>query len=691
MPPQWPMRHQTIFVADIAGYTGPARTMVHQRVLRDGLHQVLTGAFAESGVDLSTCYIEERGDGAVILVPAEVVPIRLTDELPSRLVAGLRRHNAVHSAAAAIQLRVALHAGQVGRDEYGVVGEELNFAFRILDASEMKSALRSTTSVLGLIASNSFYHDVIVNDPAGHPDCYRMIPVWGEETSTVAWLRLPDYGGIADRPWADSSLPTLATTSTGRVVSSMAVHRTIVVVDVEGFGDQRRTTPHQLAVRESLYRLLRSAFDSAGVPWDDCDHEDRGDGVLILVGAHIPKAMFVASVPRALAAMLCEHNATHPAQQRIRLRMAVHAGEVAYDRHGVTAVSVNLAFRLLDAKPVKDVLAESSGVLAVITSEWFFEEVVRHSVDVDPATYRPVQVVVKETATVGWICLPDYPYPADPNVLVRGRSRQLPPDVALLTGGVAAVETDHIAAGMITIDQRHYAQLDYVCSASVSWPVRVGPIPLLADSYQARAEGAILDHAVSRAGTAVRTQVVTGLGGVGKTQLAAAYARARLPQTDLVLWVSATSREAIVAAYAQAAAELGHRSPVGAADEAAGWLRSWFQNTNRSWLVVLDDLADPADVAGFWPDGPTGSTIVTTRRTDAALFGGGRRRVEVGLFTPDEARDYLAAKLGLDAGSETFREADRLARDVGFLPLALAQAATFMLDRRETCAGYRAW
>lgn len=689
MPPQWPMRHQTIFVADIAGYTGPVRTMVHQRVLRDGLYQVLAGAFAESGVDLSTCYIEDRGDRAMILVPPEVAPIRLSDELPSRLVAGLRRHNAVHSAAAAMQLRVALHAGQVGRDEYGVVGDALNFAFHILDASEMKSALRSTASVLGLITSNSFYHDVIVNDPAAYADSYRMIPVSGEETSTVAWLRLPDYGGIADKAWADSSLRTLPATSTGRVVPSMAVHRTIVVVDVEGFGDQRRTTPHQLAVRDSLYRLLRSAFDSAGVSWDDCDHEDRGDGVLILVGAHIPKAMFVATVPRALAAMLSDHNATHPAQQRIRLRMAVHAGEVAYDRHGVTAISVNLTFRLLDAKPVKDVLAESSGVLAVITSEWFFEEVVRHSVDVDPATYRPVQVVVKETAAVGWICRPDHPYPADPNVLARGRSRQLPTDVALLTGGVAAVETDHIA-GMITIDQRHYARLDPVCSASVSWPVRVGPIPLLADSYQARAEGALLDHAVSRAGTAVRTQVVTGLGGVGKTQLAAAYARAHLPRTDLVLWVSATSREAIVAAYAQAAAELGHRSPAGAADEAAGWLRSWFQSTNRSWLVVLDDLADPADVAGFWPDGPTGSTIVTTRRTDAALFGGGRRRVEVGLFTPDEARDYLAAKLGLDAGSETFREADRLARDVGFLPLALAQAATFMLDRRESCAGYRA-
>ena len=59
--------------------------------------------------------------------------------------------------------------------------------------------------------------------------------------------------------------------------------------------------------------------------------------------------------------------------------MALHAGEVNYDEHGVTAASVNLAFRLLDASALKAALAGSPGVLAVIASSWFFEEVVRHS------------------------------------------------------------------------------------------------------------------------------------------------------------------------------------------------------------------------------------------------------------------------------------------------------------------------
>jgi hypothetical protein len=85
--------------------------------------------------------------------------------------------------------------------------------------------------------------------------------------------------------------------------------------------------------------------------------------------------------------------------------MALHAGEVCYDEHGVTGASVNLAFRLLDAGSLRVALAGSPGILAVMASSWFFEEVVRHSGVA--AMYRPVEVAVKETTTTGWICLPD--------------------------------------------------------------------------------------------------------------------------------------------------------------------------------------------------------------------------------------------------------------------------------------------
>ena len=203
---------------------------------------------------------------------------------------------------------------------------------------------------------------------------------------------------------------------------------------------------------------MREAFGRAGIPWDDCGHEDRGDGVFVLVPAEVPKGLLAESLPSALVTALNAHNGTHPAPERIRLRMALHAGEVHYDEHGVTAASVNLAFRLLDAAALKAALAGSPGVLVVIVSSWFFEEVVRHSSAAALAGYQPVEVAVKETTATGWICLPDQidppgraaltlvpPVAAVPGMQSAAALRTLPRDTAAFTGRTR--ELDRLAAG----------------------------------------------------------------------------------------------------------------------------------------------------------------------------------------------------------------------------------------------------
>ncbi|WP_409496564.1 hypothetical protein [Amycolatopsis sp. cmx-11-12] len=185
------------------------------------------------------------------------------------------------------------------------------------------------------------------------------------------------------------------------------------MADVEGFGDPRRTGPHQQAVREGLYEVMAAAFVAGGLAWEDCYQEDRGDAVFVLVPPDTDKAAFVEAVLPALVMRLRVHNDSRPEMQRIRLRVALHAGEVVYDDHGVTSSSLTLAFRLCDAPPLKAALATSPGVLAVITSAWLFDEVVRHMPAAAPATWRPVTIAVKEADTTGWIALPDHPYPPE--------------------------------------------------------------------------------------------------------------------------------------------------------------------------------------------------------------------------------------------------------------------------------------
>ena len=188
------------------------------------------------------------------------------------------------------------------------------------------------------------------------------------------------------------------------------VHRTILVFDVEGFGNSRRAIPDQLAVREGVYGALQETFSGFDVSWKACDKEDRGDGLFILV-PDTEKSIFAESFPLRLARAIRAHNESHAPEARFRLRMSLHAGEIHSDDHGKAGTALNEAFRLVDAAPVKSALKGSSGVLAVIASSWFYREVIRNSEECHSDAYRPVLVREKETSTTGWVALPDQPGP----------------------------------------------------------------------------------------------------------------------------------------------------------------------------------------------------------------------------------------------------------------------------------------
>jgi len=247
----------------------------------------------------------------------------------------------------------------------------------------------------------------------------------------------------------------------------------------------------------------------------------------------------------------------------------------------------------------------------------------------------------------------------------------------------------------------------------MSRPVQSGPLPPLADGHSPRPESGVFAGSLvpgetvvltppdtpgadgtaehGRADRASRDHRLARLGGTGKTQLAAALGHAfwAANALNLLVWVTVISRDAVVTAYAQALRDVGITDTDEDLEADAARFLAWLAETDRPWLVVLDDLADPADLAGLWPQGPAGRVLVTTQWRGDALRGPNRRTIPVGPFTVREALSYLAARLHDDPGQRA--EALDLATDLGGHPLALAQATAMMIDTGADCRDYRLW
>jgi tetratricopeptide (TPR) repeat protein len=231
----------------------------------------------------------------------------------------------------------------------------------------------------------------------------------------------------------------------------------------------------------------------------------------------------------------------------------------------------------------------------------------------------------------------------------------------------------------------------------VGWPIRLGMVPSLADDFSARAETAADLGAALAAGAVV--VLVSGreagqgpeawLEPCGKTQLAVCIAESlwRSRTVDLLVWVTATSRASVLSAFAEAAADAMGADPGGDGESAAGRFVHWFGETSRPWLVVLDDLRDAADLDGLWPQGPAGRVLITTANPAAYPRTQGALIHPVGAFRPCEALNYLSARLA--AHPDQHAEAEGLAKDLGYEPLALAQASAVIASSALSCRDYR--
>jgi hypothetical protein len=186
--------HRTIIALDVEGST--KRTNPDKRELRRGLYRLTERALASAGI--AEKYLEpkaDRGDGVMIL-------IRPDDEVPKTVILGrlipvlaalLSDHNATTTRPELeLRLRAVVHAGEVHEDENGFYGDDIDAAFRLLEAPKLKKALADTPqSPLILVVSEEIYHSIVQQEYVDAGPFQPLVRVRVGHRFRRGWVNIP--------------------------------------------------------------------------------------------------------------------------------------------------------------------------------------------------------------------------------------------------------------------------------------------------------------------------------------------------------------------------------------------------------------------------------------------------------------------------------------------------------------------
>ncbi|MFE9611753.1 FxSxx-COOH system tetratricopeptide repeat protein [Streptomyces sp. NPDC006012] len=236
-----------------------------------------------------------------------------------------------------------------------------------------------------------------------------------------------------------------------------------------------------------------------------------------------------------------------------------------------------------------------------------------------------------------------------------------------------------VLAPFLTGDNSHVVQLppgELRPMAEVEAPPGLDDLPVRPGTFVGRTrELDRLDAALAAPGQVV-VQAVHGLGGIGKSTVAAHWAATRARGHAPIRWITADSSTGVEQGLAGLASALqpalAHALSVEQlAERAVQWLA-----THTGWLIILDNVNDPADIAPLIARAPGGRFLITSRLANAWTD-------EVTLIRLDvlQPAESLALFTRITTGPHPGRDLDGaadLCDELGHLPLAIEQAAAYL-------------
>ncbi|GGY94777.1 hypothetical protein [Streptomyces nitrosporeus] len=204
--------NRTILLLDIERFS--RRDDVVQVALRRTLNAVVDRTLVAAGVEATQQYREDRGDGLIVLISGDVAKTAVLRSLLGVTPELVHDYNRLASGSAQMRLRIVLASGEVAHDPQGgttggLVGHDLNQAFRLLDSDTLRDTLaRREAEGCVLAVSAPVYEGIVRHGHQGvRPELFRRSEVAVKDGTLSAWLHngcTADTRATEGRPSASS-------------------------------------------------------------------------------------------------------------------------------------------------------------------------------------------------------------------------------------------------------------------------------------------------------------------------------------------------------------------------------------------------------------------------------------------------------------------------------------------------------